>query len=81
MKFKITYMVQGMIFEAIAYGETDAFDYARAIINANKIMYPNQQEALDNYFRMIAELSVGIVSAIHSGDGSFSIEKVDEGVK
>ena len=79
MKFRITYYVHGMIFEAIAYGVTDAFDYVKAIIKAEKIMYPNQQEAFDNYFEVLGEISRGNISAYLSGCGLFKIEKITEG--
>lgn len=74
MKFKITYNVHGMMFEAIAYGATEAFDYMKAIIKAEKIMYPNQQEAFDNYFCIIADMASGKFSAFSSGCGLFRIE-------
>ena len=63
-----------MIFEAIAYGVTEAFDYIKAIIKAEKIMYPNQQEAFDNYFEIISEIARGSISAHLSGCGLFKIE-------
>ena len=74
MKFKITYYVHGMIFEAIAYGVTEAFDYIKAIIKAEKIMYPNQQEAFDNYFEILGNISRGEISSFSSCSGLFKIE-------
>ena len=76
MKFKITYFVHGMIFEAIAYGVTDAFDYVKAIIKAEKLMYPNQQEAFDDYFEIIGDMAraKGDVSSFSAGSGLFKIE-------
>lgn len=76
MKFKITYNVHGMQFEAVAYGAAEAFDYLRAIIKAEKIMYPDQQEAIDNHMCIIAEMAKGDTKAFSSGAGLFRIEVV-----
>lgn len=74
MDFKITYYVGGMIFEAIAYGESEAFDYVKAIIRAEKVMYPDQREAFDRYLHIISDIANGKISAFSSGCGLFKIE-------
>lgn len=78
MKFKVTYIVRGMVFTATAHGASEAFDYAKAIIRENKIMYPDQDEAVNTFFCMIAELVTGKSEAVHSGCGLFSIEPIKE---
>ncbi|MBO5967288.1 MAG: hypothetical protein J6S14_02185 [Clostridia bacterium] len=74
MIFKITYNVHGMLFEAIAHGASEAFDYVKAIIRAEKTMYPNQQESFDHYFGIVNEIASGKVSAFSSGCGLFKID-------
>lgn len=74
MKFKITYFVAGMTFEAIAYGVSDAFDYVKAIVKSERNMFPNQREALDNYFAILGEMVTGKCSAFSSGSGLFEIK-------
>lgn len=79
-KFKITYNCHGMVFEAVAYGASEAFDYVKAIIKAERVMYPNQSEAFDNYLTIVSEIASGKCDAFSSGCGLFKI-KLEEVTK
>ena len=59
MTLKITYKVGGMGFTAIAKNIAQAYEYVHAIIKANTINFPNQEETLSEYMAILAKFKDG----------------------
>jgi len=59
MVLKITYKVGGMPFTAVADNIAQAYEYTRAIIKANSLNFPNQQETLSEYMAILAQFKDG----------------------
>ena len=74
MKFKITYKVCGMGFEAIADTISEAYEYAKAIIEAEKLSFPRQEETLSEYMDLLVQIKNGWTDA-HINH-IFRIEKI-----
>ncbi len=73
MKVKITYKVRGMNFEASADNIAKAYEYVKAIIMANELSFPQQQEALSNYMVLLSGIETG--ERISHENHIFKIEK------
>ena len=59
MYFKITYNVNGMKFTANTPYVSEAYDMVKAIIKAEKLMFPDQENAFCNYFEILSKLAFG----------------------
>ena len=73
MTLKITYKVGGMGFTAIAKNIAQAYEYVHAIIKANTINFPNQEETLSEYMAILAKFKDGQQST--ADNLFFKIEK------
>lgn len=76
MKIKITYKVCGMTFEAIANNIYEAYKYVEAIIKANAVNFPCQEETLSEYMCYLADMKNG--ETIKHSNYIFSMEIIRE---
>ena len=76
MKIKITYKVCGMNFEAIANNVCEAYKYVEAIIKANAINFPRQEETLSEYMCYLADMKNG--ETIKHSNHIFGMEIIRE---
>ena len=56
MKFKITFYVWGKKFSAVADTIAEAYEYVRAIIDANDVKFPDKPEALSEYMIILVDM-------------------------
>lgn len=57
MKIKITWIIQGMEFDAIADTVAEAYEYVKAIVKAEKSRnFPNTDETLSEYIGILAKM-------------------------
>lgn len=59
MVLKITHKVCGMPFTAVADNIAQAYEYIQAIIKAESLNFPNQQESLSEYMAELARFKDG----------------------
>lgn len=59
MKFKITYNVYGMQFTAEADTIARAYEYVRAVVQREKINFPDQEGTLSEYMEILAGMKAG----------------------
>ena len=59
MKYRITYKVCGMFFTAEAESISRAFDFIRAIIQSEKISFPDQDGVLSEYMAILVNMKNG----------------------
>ena len=59
MVLKITHKVCGMPFAAVAENIAQAYEYIQAIIKAESLNFPNQQESLSEYMAELARFKDG----------------------
>lgn len=74
MYFKITYNVNGMKFTANTPYVSEAYDMVKAIIKAEKLMFPNQEKEFCEYFEILADIKQG--KTISHENNIFKIERV-----
>lgn len=74
MKIQITYYVCGVSFEAVAGTISTAYEYIQAIVKANQISFPNQEEALSEYMTILADMKNG--AALAHKNHIFAIERI-----
>lgn len=53
MKIKVVWTIQGMDFEAVASTIAEAYEYIKAIVKAEKINFPDQEETLSQYMGIL----------------------------
>ena len=59
MKYKITYNVYGMEFTAEADTIARTYEYLRAIVQREKINFPDQEGTLSEYMEILADMKAG----------------------
>lgn len=60
MKIKVTWIIQGMEFDAIADTVAEAYEYVKAIVKAEKSRnFPNTDETLSEYIGILAKMKNG----------------------
>ena len=72
MVIKITHKVCGMPFTAVAENIAQAYEYIQAIIKAESLNFPNQQESLSEYMAELARFKDG--KLLKTENHSFKIE-------
>lgn len=77
MTLKITYKVGRMEFTAVAENIARAYEYIHAIIKANTVNFPNQEETLSEYMAILAQFKDG--HHLATENHIFKIEKVVAG--
>ena len=76
MTLKITYKVGGMGFTAVAENIAQAYGYVQAIIKANALNFPNQEETLSEYMAILAKFKDG--QQLTTENYIFKIEKEED---
>ena len=59
MTLKITYKVGNVGFTAVAENIAQAYECVRAIVQANTLNFPNQEETLSEYMAILAQFKDG----------------------
>jgi hypothetical protein len=77
MKIRITYYVWKVPFIYETESVSDAWDAVKAIIQREKLMFPDQESAFCNYFKILSDIAFG--SSISHEMFIFKIEKVLDG--
>lgn len=54
MKIKITWTIRGMHFEAVTNTISEAYEYVKAIVKAEKTSFPNTEETLSDCMVILA---------------------------
>ena len=76
MKIKITYKVCGVEFSATATCVSEAYEYLQAIIKANAINFPRQEETLSEYMCYLVDMKNG--KTIKHSNHIFDMEIIRE---
>lgn len=63
MKYRITYKVCGIFFTAEAESISRAFDIIRAIIQSEKVTFPDQDGILSEYMAILVNMKNGKTKA------------------
>lgn len=59
MMLKITYKVGGVAFTALALNIAQAYEYVAAVIRANNLTFPKQEETLSEYMAILGQFKNG----------------------
>lgn len=74
MKIRITHFVWKVPFVYETENVSDAWDAVKAIIQSEKLMFPDQQATFCSYFKALSEIAFGY--SISTENAFFKIEKV-----
>ncbi len=74
MKIRITHYVWKVPFVYETENVSDAWDAVKAIIQSEKLMFPDQENTFCNYFKILSDIAFG--SSISHEMFIFKIEKI-----
>ena len=74
MLFAITYNVYGVPFRYETENVYDLFNAVTAVIRANKLMYPDQDQMMNEYFTICADIAKGKI--INHENHIFKVERL-----
>lgn len=81
MVIKITHKVCGMPFTAVAENIAQAYEYIQAIIKAESLNFPNQQESLSEYMAELARFKDGKHLSTENHIFKIEVDKSDERIQ
>ena len=81
MVLKITHKVCGMPFTAVADNIAQAYEYIQAIIKAESLNFPNQQETLSEYMAILAQFKDGKILKTENHIFKIEADRSDERIQ
>ena len=81
MVLKITHKVCGMPFAAVAENIAQAYEYTQAIIKAESLNFPNQQETLSEYMAILAQFKDGKILKTENHIFKIEADRSDERIQ
>ena len=81
MVLKITHKVCGMPFAAVAENIAQAYEYIQAIIKAESLNFPNQQETLSEYMAILAQFKDGKILKTENHIFKIEADRSDERIQ
>lgn len=78
--YRVTVNINGFEFSRDCKGLVETFEAVKAIIESNRLMFPEQGRTLEEYYKVIARMAPGTEARCTGHDNHiFRIEVIEEG--
>ena len=77
--YRVTTIIRNVEFHRDCKGLVETFEAVKALIESNKLMFPEQERTLEEYYKVIARMAPGTEGRCTSHDNHiFRIEVIEK---